>query len=133
MMGSLGNLIQVPSQDSDSEGGASGRHRGVGSPQREGRDGMDSDDCGENTVSGSVQPPGRKQYRPAISRWPTVSTWIWQDHLHTVLSNGRLASRSCAERREYPNTGVPLIANCKRELVLALGEGGSDSDASLCE
>lgn len=31
-MGSLGNLIQVPSQDSDSEGGASGRHRGVGPP-----------------------------------------------------------------------------------------------------
>lgn len=133
-MGSLGNLIQVPSQDSDSEGGASGRHRGVGSPPAcEGRDGIDSDDCEENTVSGSVQPLGRKQYHPAISRWPTISTWIWLGDLHTVLSNVRLASRSCAERREYPNTGVPLIANCQRALALALDEERSDSDASFCE
>lgn len=48
----LGNLIQVPSQDSASEGGASGRHRGV-TPGRS-QDGMGRDDSKDNTVLRSV-------------------------------------------------------------------------------
>lgn len=93
------------------------------------RDGMDRDDCGGNTVSGSVRPRVFERRLPAISRWPTISTWIWLGHLHTVLSNDHLASRSGAERRECPNAVVCLIA----KLPELAETGGSDSDASLCE
>lgn len=75
-MGSLGNLIQVPSQDSDSEGGASGRHRGV-SPSVKGKMEWTVAILGRRLCLGlcdTMGGLGRKEHFPAISGWPTLTT-----------------------------------------------------------
>lgn len=108
-MESLGNLIQVPSQDSDSEGGASERHRGV-SPSVKVEMEWTVAIVGNTLSLGLCNVAGWCGVSQRSRDGPPSLFVVLPGYLHTVPPNGCLASRSGAERSKYPNASIPLIA-----------------------